>query len=330
MNYFITNREILGKGKRQRIREDGEENAGDNLRFGTYDIESKKFELFAEPNKEIDLIYSGISKKKTDNLKGSTRFFKDIYCTLTDDNKKGDVLFFIHGFNTNLDGVRDNFETLNNKYVDNPNSPIQHIVIFTWPGRTSTLPFHYSDDKKDAIRSGETLARSFGKMIQFFKAFLLHDRNEACKQNIHLMLHSMGHRVFKHTMIEMHSKQIQIPEIFKEIILMAADIEYDIFEKGNAFENLIDFGDRIHVFHHKKDRVLDISRYTKNFSNRLGIHGRKRLDLESKNIFDVDVSTANDDDEYGAREDMLNHWYYYSSSEVVNTAIDILNGEAVM
>lgn len=31
-----------------------------------------------------------------------------------------------------------------------------------------------------------------------------------------------------------------IPEVFTEVILMAADIEYDIFETRNVFRNLID------------------------------------------------------------------------------------------
>ncbi|MCK5781139.1 MAG: alpha/beta hydrolase [Flavobacteriales bacterium] len=327
MNYFITNREVVGKDKRQRLREDGREHAGDNLRFGTYDIDTRKFSLFGEPKKETDLIYSGIIDKNTNRLKGSTRFFKDIYCKLTDNKYKGDVLFFIHGFNTDLDGVRDNFETLNKIYVDNKKSPINHIVIFTWPGRTPIIPFHYHDDKKDAMRSGEALARGFKKVINFFRKFLLQDQNKACEQHIHLMLHSMGHRVFKHTLLEMEKKKIQIPELFSEITLMAADIEYNIFDDDNAFENLIDFGSRIHIFYHKNDRVLDISKYTKNFSNRLGRHGRKRLDIGMKNIFDIDVTNTNDDEEYGLREDLLNHWYYYSSSEVVNKLIDIFNGK---
>ncbi len=50
MNFFITNREIITNAdSTEFIREDGKEHAGDNLRFGTYDIEAKLFTLFPNP-----------------------------------------------------------------------------------------------------------------------------------------------------------------------------------------------------------------------------------------------------------------------------------------
>ena len=40
--FFITNREIINDGNgNEYIREDGKENAGDDLRFGTYDLASR-------------------------------------------------------------------------------------------------------------------------------------------------------------------------------------------------------------------------------------------------------------------------------------------------
>ena len=327
MNFFITNREIIKKGNKEFIREDGREHAGDNLRFGTYELETKKFDLFPEPKKDVDLIFSKTREKRNSNLAGSVRFFNELYEQLIqDEDTDNDVLFFIHGFNTDLNGVRDNFKTLNEKYVDNENSPIKHIVIFTWPGRSPLIPYHYFDDKKDAIRSGEALARGIEKLKEFFKKFLYQDKNQPCNRKINMMIHSMAHRVLKHMMIELKRRDVFIPELFTEILLMAADIEYDIFESQNAFESLIDFGDRIHIYYHKRDRVLDISKYTKNFSNRLGRIGRRKIEHGVLNTVDVDVSDTNDDEGYGFREDALNHWYYYSSNEVVDDVISVLNG----
>ena len=331
MLYFITNREILGEYPNETIREDGGEHAGDNLRFGTYDIESRKFELFSEPGDESDLAYSRANAEEATSLKGSTRFFTSMYRHLRDNVKdqveqRHDVLFFIHGFDTNLDGIRNNFEDLNRRYVLNPDSPIKHIVIFTWPGKSHLLPLHYRNDKKDAIRSGETLARCVKKMMAFFKFFLGKGKHEACGGNIHLMVHSMGNRVLKHMMLELERQGKLLPEMFKEILLMASDVKHDIFEPGQSFHNLTDLGRRVHVYFHENDRVLDISKYTKNFSNRLGRYGRKRIDPTFPNIIDANVTKTDDDPDVSRKADLLNHWYYYSSTEVVKDVIRVLKG----
>ena len=333
MFLFVTNREIITVNKAESIREDGGENAGDNLRFGEYDFENARFILYPEPENELELSFSKTADKDNITLKGSVRFFNELYSRLIAEspktasgNDKGDVLFFIHGFNTDLDGVRNAFKNLKESYVDNPDSPVNHIIIFTWPGRSPKIPIHYFDDKKDAMRSGEALARGFKKLINFFRVFLLTDENKACKRKIHLMVHSMGHRVLKHCMIEMQMRNMAVPEVFEEILLMAADIEYDIFEKGEAFDKLIDLGNRIHIYHHHNDYVLGISKYTKNFSNRLGKHGRKNIDAGLQGVYDADVSNTFDDKKPDLMEKSLNHWYYYTSAEVINDVISVMNG----
>src|SRR3990172_2634663 len=214
MNFFITNREIIKQNGKETIRENGREHAGDNLLFGTYDLIKKEFNLFPEPANLPETLYDNLNIKKTVNLKGSALFFKTLYDELSKPGKplkageieKGDVLFFIHGFNTDLQGVRDDFARLHKKYVENPDSTVKHIMIFTWPGRSPLIPLHYFDDKKDAIRSGEALARGFEKVTAFFKEFFLKDRNPLCNRNIHLMAHSMGNRVLKHVLLELDKK----------------------------------------------------------------------------------------------------------------------------
>lgn len=329
MNFFITNREIIRNGSEEIIRPDGGEHAGDNLRFGKYELETKAFNLFPEPFNDAEITYSDIKDAKPEELKGSARFFRELYDQLCKDNgAKNDVLFFIHGFNTNLNGVRNAFETLNDRYVKNPLSPVNHIIIFTWPGRHPLIPVHYFDDKKDAIRSGEALARGIEKVIRFFKEFLVNAGNAPCDRTIHFMVHSMGHRVLKHMMLELKHNRVPLPDIFGEILLMAADIEYDIFEPAEAFPYLIDLGKRIHVYFHKNDRVLDISKFTKNFSNRLGRYGRKRIDQSQIDVIDSNVTSITEDLDAGLEEKLLNHWYYYTSSQVIIDVIKVLNGGA--
>lgn len=330
MNFFITNREIINPGQaNEHIREDGREHSGDNLRFGSYDLKSKKFILFPEPDKVSESIYEDIKNKPIESLAGSARFFREIYDALCNypAKKDNDVLFFIHGFNTDLNDVREAFKMLNEKYVDNPDSPVRHIIIFTWPGRSPKIPLHYVNDRNDAMRSGAAFARAIDKVIQFFREFFLLSHNPLCKRKIHMMVHSMGNRVLKHVMLELEKKgDNTIPELFDQILLMAADIEFEIFERGEAFYNLIKLGQRIHVYFHQKDIVLDISKYTKNFSNRLGRYGRRKIDEEIVDIIDAKVTGTKDDRGSGLQSDALNHWYYYTSKEVVTDVVSVFKG----
>jgi esterase/lipase superfamily enzyme len=185
------------------------------------------------------------------------------------------------------------------------------------------LPYHYRDDKEDAIRSGKNLGRSFNKVVDFMQEFLVRGKHQPCHRKIHLMVHSMGNRVLKYMMQNLNQRV----ELFSEIILVAADIEYDIFEQPGEFNNLIDLGQRIHIYYHKRDIVLDISKWTKNFTNQLGRYGRKRCDKTIPDIVDVDVSNSKDDKGEGISADKLNHWYYYSSTEVVNDIVRVLNDQ---
>jgi len=326
MNFFITNREIIkGKGGKESVRKDGRENAADKLRFGIY--EDREFKLFPEPDSETEAIYEEADGTDPASLKGSARFFRTLYGELIKGGDTNNVLFFIHGFNTNLNGVRDAFESLQRCYVDKPGSPIRHIVIFTWPGMAPLIPFHYFNDRNDAIHSGEALARGIEKVTRFFRDFLRAGKHDPCNRSIHLMVHSMGNRVLKHMLRELERKQIRVPELFSEVLLMAADIEYNIFEPGNPFTQLIDLGNRVHVYYHRQDRVLDISKYTKNFSNRLGRYGRKKSDSSLSDVIDADVTAVNDDLDRSLKADKGNHWYYYSSSEVVDDVLKVMKGD---
>jgi len=96
--------------------------------------------------------------------------------------------------------------------------------------------------------------------------------------------------------------------------------------KGKAYNPLLDLGSRVHVYFKHDDRVLDISKFTKNFTNRLGRYGRKRIDDTLADVFDADVSSVIEDRNADLEERLLNHWYYYTSTEVIADVIDVLNG----
>lgn len=131
MHLFVTNREIIEHpDSRETVREDGKETASEYMRFGVY--ENKTFTLFPDPVLLSEVNYEGLSGKSIQNLKGSVAFFKMLYDQMSDTTSgKNDVLFFVHGFNTDLQGVREAFDILQKLYVEPADSTIGHIVIFT-------------------------------------------------------------------------------------------------------------------------------------------------------------------------------------------------------
>jgi esterase/lipase superfamily enzyme len=313
-HYFITNREIIGKYPNESIRKDGREKAGDNLRFGTYDIASKTFELFPEPKTQAELVYA--TSTNTEFLGGSNRFFHEVYNQLT--SADGDVLVFIHGFNTDLNDVEKAFQRLHEVYVAPTGSNIQQIILITWPSRSPQLPLHYNNDQRDAKRSGEAFARSVDKLITFFKQVLGDPKDgklKPCGKNLHLMAHSMGNQVLEH-MVNTLKRKSDLPELFKTIHLIAADVRYDIFNRGQAFEHLIDMGQYVFNYYHRGDQALDISKYTKNMNNRLGRYGRMRKDPLLLEIEDIDCTNM-PQDLGDAVDRKVDHWYYYTSSQAI-------------
>jgi esterase/lipase superfamily enzyme len=334
MNFIITNREIYLKDGKETIRDEGREYASDNLRFGEYD-KTNDFTLYSDTNLPNEELYLGLNAE-SENLVGSAKFFKKLYEAIIESKEKApdepsDVLFFVHGFNTDLHDVRKTFKHLESCYIVK-GSPIKHIVIFSWPSRSPEMlipaPWYtYRSDKQDAFRSGYALSRAIEKLNLFYhKFFSLKDGGKFlysfCGQKIHLMVHSMGHQVLAKA-IEEYPESAN--ELFGEILLIAGDIEYKAFEGERLLSQLIDWGERIHIYYNRHDHILDASKITKNWNNRLGRYGRKNVDNGPADVHDVDVTKICDD--LGDKiEKTFNHWYYYSSSEVVADIITVLKG----
>jgi esterase/lipase superfamily enzyme len=327
MLYFITNRQVnKDENQLETLRDDGKDHpAGDNLRFGEYISNAttvkEAFSLYPEltTGKQEDDVF----KKDPTELKGSAKFFRSLYEVMRNaPAKKGDVLFFVHGYNTSLATLRENFTELKKRYITT-DSPVSAIVIFTWPSiGGKALPLHYYNDKMDAFRSGHALARAIEKFYLFITQMKEAQKKEPgmfpdCNRSIHLMVHSMGHQVIR--MAFEHLNKTMVPnnfDIFEQIFLIAGDVQYNCFEEEPSYKKLIDYCSQINIYYHNKDRVLDLSKYVKNFTNRLGRYGRREISQSLWDVYDCDVTKTKDDAEYSKKDDELNHWYYYTSSDV--------------
>lgn len=314
------------------INEDGKERAQDELRFGHFDTSkagTKGFELI--PNFTATKINSIINygKNKIDD-RGSAAFFKSLYNSMISD-KGGDVLIFIHGFNTDLGDAAKNIRELEEKYIFQE-SPIKHIVMFTWPAKSPNIPLHYRSDAKDADDTGDELYRAFKMLLQFMTEFFKKDITSGtipkfCNRKIHLMCHSMGNRVLR-AMLERTQEDIEpLESVFDQIILIAANINWDDLHEHNRMENIGELCSRTHVYFKKGDNALDIAKYSKNFANQLGKYGVKNLNKVDGNVFQVDVTKITDQE--GFQEKLLDHWYYVNSKTVINDIVGVFIGDDV-
>jgi len=339
-HYLITNREITDRkgtgfiavNDKEYIRTDGDEEAQHNLRYGTvtFDpgkarrLKDFKIKIMPEPGEGEMERYAETGDDILRKKLPSAKMFEALHnksLKATKAGKRQDILFFVHGFRSDLETAMQTLQRLHEKYVTPQSSPIRQIVLFTWPARKKMM--RYRSDAFDAVQSGFALARSYASLKQFFRSLIKNE--EFCEQRIHMMCHSMGVRVLESMLIDLHDMGVEIQSTFSEIMLIGADVDYDAIEQPKPLYRLIDFGERVHVYYHNKDRALGVSEITKNAFNRLGRWGaRNSLNL-ADDIYQANVTHISDD--RGLIHGVAHHWYYYNSDSVVRDITEVFNGE---
>jgi esterase/lipase superfamily enzyme len=310
LHYLITNRQILtdANGK-EFIEEDGIDTAGEEneiIRFAVFDTD--KFQQTKKCKPSITLLPGTELNETILNLKVED---------------EGDVMCFIHGFHTDLKSVLENVAALETKYIHD-NSPIKHIVALTWPAQKSF--FHYSDDAKDAESSGATFAKNYDVIVDFLNIITgaIHGK----RRNVHLLAHSMGNRMLESMMMHLlKRKDVSLSPLFKEVILAAADADWDLFEDPRAFAKLNEMCERITVYHHEKDMALYVSETTKNKLKRLGKFGFRDIEKITGNVYSVDCTDIND--EHCLESKLIQHWYYQDSDHTVHDIIQVFKGKDI-
>ncbi|UII25908.1 alpha/beta hydrolase [Fulvivirga maritima] len=341
-HYIITNRLITTHGDQEKfykvndeeyLRIDGSEQARDEIRYGTISFnnaQNTKFtiEIYKDPSENVMKNYI-INRDRPERPKlGSEVMFNELYELGCAAEKREDILVFIHGYKTDLNNALETLKHLHDTYVENEESPIKHIVLFTWPAKEKIL--EYRDDVRDAVISGYALARAISKLKDLYSKYFsapydIKPLLEPCDQKVHLMCHSMGNRVLESMFMEMESMKSKINNLCGEIFLMAADIDYDAIHEPKPLSHVIDMAERVHIYYHNHDRALGISEKTKNAFNRLGRWGAKNSLKLPDGVFQSNVTGIRD--EKGLKSDFVHHWYYIDSVSVAEDIIDVLNGK---
>ncbi len=338
-HHIITNREVTSRrssnyiavNEKEYMRKDGDEEARHNLRYGTVSFNPAKakklrdFKIHILPEVDEDTLEKYANDKSIDKTRfPSTQVFDDLYQAGLEAEVREDILVFVHGFKSDLETALQTLCELHNKYVEAENSPIRHIVLFTWPAKKKLLK--YRSDAYDATQSGFALARSMASLREYFQKKFVDERKPMCDQKIHLLCHSMGNRVLECMVEGMLSIGFELSSIFGEILLVGADIDYYALEKPKPLYRLIDLGERVHIYFHNHDKALGISELTKNAFNRLGRWGAKNTFNLPDDIYQCDVTPIQDDN--GILHDTIHHWYYTNSPSVVGDIIKVLGGDS--
>ena len=323
-NFIITNRPVIQRRGKEIIDTSDSTITTQNLRFATLDMESLEVELLPDipVNEEGQYLEVDYSNGNPEEHYGSARWFRTIYNEMLTNETKNDTLFFIHGFRCGYDCFVDIMKDLHRLYVEDDACDIQRIVGFSWPSNDKLT--QYFRDQDDALMSGIALSRGYNKLIQFFREFFKNTNNPHCESNIHLLCHSMGNQVFESMFSHLKINAAAIVPVFKEIVLAAPDIDFNVFEKGEPFNDISRIGERVHVYFHRSDDALKISRFTKNRVNRLGLNGpRNSFDVPS-NVHFVDASDIKDTTSKSER--LIDHWYYKESPTIIKDIKRVFNG----
>lgn len=272
--------------------------------------------------KEKKLIESSLTKN---NLGGTQRMFYDLYKEMSAAKLRNDVLIFIHGYAYDFDDELQAILELKKLYIDNDQSPVNHILFISWPASSSVFPLTYFDDKAASINSGNSLLRLFYFYTQFLKDVFSDKDLTPCNQRIHIMAHSMGNRLLQSMLYSLKTENIL--RVIDQVILLSADVSFRVFEEQeDSFIKLPKLANRISIYLNRKDAVLSISQFSKNIlSPRLGKIGPSEISKIQDVISIIDCTNTKNDLKTNFKFQVGNHWNYLSSSEVQADIISVLN-----
>jgi esterase/lipase superfamily enzyme len=155
-------------------------------------------------------------------------------------SSKKDAFVFVHGYNvTFADAAR---RTAQMKYdLGFDGAPI----FFSWP----------SKGRKDAYTADESDVEWAQPDL---KEFLKDVAGKTQARNIYLIAHSMGNRALAKAYIYLISERPELKKIFREVILIAPDIDSDLFKRDIA-PALAASSNRITLYSSSKDLSLKTS-----------------------------------------------------------------------
>lgn len=275
---------------------------GDGIGLSNYLSErAATAEITAYPEKDL-------ANRQGKQLLGSKAMFADLQALMA---QASDVVVYIHGFNVkwseavgaalalqirlNTTGARDAAQSV-------------RVVLFSWPSDGLALPYlSYKSDRTEAVASGKAFARGVLKVRDFLIEICPRGSSvNPCRQDIHLLCHSMGNYVLQHALprIADYASGRALPRVFEQIFMCSPDVNADGFEDGQPLARLPELCRSIAVYYNRGDKSMYVSDYTKGNPERLGGNGAARPALLNAKVQTVDCTPIVEE------EGLVEHSYY--------------------
>ena len=159
------------------------------------------------------------------------------------------ILLFVHGFNVAFDEALVRAAQLSNDLSRDDAYDVGIPVLYSWPSAGSVSLEDYQGDRDRSIASAPHL-----------EAFLDLITEDIDVQRINIIAHSMGNRVLTKALEDYASDylvQHGRDDLEFRILLVAADVERDVFDEANGvFDNL---DANVTIYTSDTDRALHVS-----------------------------------------------------------------------
>ena len=306
--YFATNRNLrpnsAGKPFGKKL-----STPPSSIRFGHATVQEGRVRVEVAPEKLVQS--SGLLTQDESSILGSKQVFGEMRREMTENGQ--DALIYIHGFKTNFKGSVRRSARFEAALGDGGPS----VAAFSWPSDGLMLPWwSYSSDRSDARASGVAVGRFLLKLVEFLRTPAAGN----CKQQVHLLTHSMGAYVMRYALQGVLAEwPRRLPRAFGQIILVAADEDEDAFEHDHKLRRLPELAHGVHIYFNRQDAVLGVSDRTKpGNQRRLGDTGvRYSADIQS-GMTQIDCTPV----VHGLAE----HGYHQDCAAVLSDICAVLKG----
>ena len=318
--YFVTNRQLLSETSAPWFGTEPSKSLSD-LRIGWSELD-----LNANPPSINRVFVSPESRQPSPSAPAGQRvaphfsLFGEVQAKMRADVP--DTVLFIHGFDYKFDEALVGLGLLRQR-LNLGRFAAANMVVFTWPSDGAMTPFlSYASDRRDAKDSGESGGRALLQLSDFLDAL---KPGEYCRGRIHIVAHSMGVYVLRNA-VQALIKNLPAspPTLFDQVLLIAADEDYDALELDYKLAPLSHLCKRIHVYYNTEDLALDVSRTTKGNPRRLGSRGPRNSAAIPDSVVLVDASNIS----RWSDSDWDYHHYYIHAAEMASDMARVLAGTA--
>jgi len=221
---------------------------------------------------------------------------KGLMQKLKESNSK-QLLFYIHGFsNLPEPDIFPRAQKLQ-EFFDKKEKNLVQVVPMVWPcDNDFGIVQDYWDDQKSADLSGF----SFSRVLQFFMNWRDNQEDDIpCLKRMNILAHSMGNRVLRETLYSWNRYYLPdgVPLLFRNIILMAADIVNEALEENQSGHLISQSARNVSVYFASDDLALRSSKISnlknKIASRRLGHTGPENMKKVQTNVYAIDCDNYN-------------------------------------